>query len=287
MDIPSFVPDYAQLVDDPDQLNILLMGKHGSNVDTLIFAHIDSETERVVLISIPRDLYYQEKKINSIYGERGIAAQVDAVEDVVGYKIHHYALVDMYIFRDIVDELGGIDVTLEEDLIDPTYKVCDGDVCSTLYYAAGTHHVTGTEALRIARSRHTTSDYSRAERQQLILKGIQAKVRELGALDAGTLLNLVGVILGALETDISFSEAAQYYFDHKDYAIEGGNVISTGNVLTAVPVPVDYVTSHPITICEDETRPESCHPGYAIDTLQPRDQDWDLIRWWVSGVLGD
>ncbi|QQR55534.1 LCP family protein [Candidatus Peregrinibacteria bacterium] len=285
MDLPSFVPDYVELVDDPNNLNVLLMGKHGSNVDTMIFAHVDSVDGKVVLVSIPRDLYYQNRKINSIYAGKGVLAQLAAVEDVVGYKIQHYALVDMYVFRDIVNELGGIDVTLKEDLIDPTYKVCDGDVCSTLYYEAGLHHLDGTEALRVARSRHTTSDYSRAERQQLILQGIQDKFRSLGVEDAATLFDLMTTILGALETDITLAQATQYVLKYQNYEIDGGNVISTVNVLSAVPVPVDYVTSHPIRICEDETKPETCKDTFAIDTLQPKNSNWNLMRWYVSGLL--
>ncbi len=285
MDLPSFIPAYVELVDDPENLNVLLMGKNGSNVDTMIFAHVDSEGGRLVLVSIPRDLYYDNRKINSIYAEKGILAQVAAVEDVVGYKIQHYALIDMYVFRDIVDDLGGVDVTLKEDLIDPTYKTCDGDVCSTLYYAAGFHHLNGTEALRVARSRHTTSDYSRAERQQLILQGIQEKLRALGVGDTGTLFGLFGTVLGALETDISLPQATQYFLKYQSYELDGGNVISSANVLSAVPVPVDYVTSHPLHWCEDETKPETCKDGYAIDTLQPRNHNWDLIRWYVNGVV--
>lgn len=283
--MPSFVPDYVDLVDDPDNLNVLLMGKNGSNVDTLIFAHVDSTDGKLVLISIPRDLYYQNRKINSIYAEKGVLGQVAAVEDVVGYKIQHYALVDMYVFRDIVNDLGGIDVTLKEDLIDPTYKVCDGDVCSTLYYEAGLHHLDGTEALRVARSRHTTSDYSRAERQQLVLEGIQDKLRSFGLEDTVTLFDLFATVLGALETDISLPQATQYFLKYQGYEIDGGNVISTANVLSAVPVPVNYVTSHPLHWCEDETKPETCKDGYAIDTLQPKNHNWDLIRWYVDGVL--
>ncbi len=263
------------------------MGKNGSNVDTLIFVHVDSENGKAVLISIPRDLYYQNRKINSIYAEKGVLGQVAAIEDVVGYKIQHYALIDMYVFRDIVDDLGGIDVTLKEDLIDPTYKVCDGEVCSTLYYEAGTHHLDGTAALRVARSRHTTSDYSRAERQQLVLQGIQEKLQSFGLSDTATLFDLFSTILGALETDINLAQATQYFLKYQSYEIDGGNVLSSANVLSAVPVPVDYVTSHPIRICEDEAKPETCKDTFAIDTLQPKNHNWDLIRWYVSGVIED
>ncbi len=279
------IPDYVGLFDDPDEFNVLLMGKHGSNVDTIIFANVDTQTQEVTLVSIPRDLYYNNAKINSYYGTKGMEAQISAVEAVTGYNVDHYALIDMYVFRDVIDLLGGVEVTLSENLIDPTYRTCDGDICSTLYYQAGLHHLDGTEALRIARSRHTTSDYSRAERQQLILQGIQDRIRNLGLSDAGTLLSVVDTVVESVETDMTVTEVLQYIIKYQNYSIDGGNVISTGNVLGAVPVPVNYVTSHPIRVCEDETKPETCKDGYAIDTLQPRGGNWNVIRWWVNDLL--
>ena len=261
------------------------MGKHGSNVDTMIFTNINSETREVTMLSIPRDLFYKGRKINSVYAEYGIEEQVRWVEDIVGYKIHNYILIDMYVFRDIVDLMGGVDITLEEDLVDPTYKTCDEDGCSTLYYAAGEHHLNGTEALRIARSRHTTSDYSRAERQQLILEGIKKKAMGLGIGDADTLLSLISTVLESTETDIDTDDAIRYYFRYQNFELNRGYVLSTANVLDAVPVAVAYITSHPIKTCLDETKPETCTDSFAIDTLMPAGGNWGLIRDYVAQIL--
>lgn len=261
------------------------MGKHGSNVDTLIFTNINSDAREITMISLPRDLYFNGRKINSVYATYGLEEQVRWVEDVVGYKIHNYILIDMYVFRDVIDLMGGVDVTLEEDLIDPTYKTCDDSGCSTLYYEAGTHHLNGTEALRIARSRHTTSDYSRAERQQLILEGIKKKAMSLGIGDADTLLSLIDTVLESTETDIQVDDAIRYYFRYQNFTLNKGYVISTANVLDAVPVPVSYVTSHPIKTCLDESKPETCTETYAIDTLMPENGNWQLIRDYVYSVL--
>lgn len=289
------IPSYEGLQDDPSSFNILLMGKHGSNVDTIMFANINSDMRQVTLISLPRDLYVDGRKINSYYGMFGIREQVRRVQEVVGYKIHKYALVDMYVFRDIIDLMDGVTVTLEEDLVDPTYKTCDNGICSTLYYEAGSHELNGTQALRVARSRYTTSDYSRAERQQIILEGIQAKAQSLGFGDAGTLKELVSTVVRALETDVTVDEALRYYFRYQNFEIARGNVVSTGNVLSAVPVPVEYETSHPIWICggevlsvqpnEEEMEEWECEATYAIDTLQPVDGNWDAIRWYVQSLL--
>ena len=78
-----------------------------------------------------------------------------------------------------------------------------------------------------------------------------------------------------------------YYFRYQNFTLNGGYVISSANVLSAVPVPVSYVTSHPIKSCLDESKPETCTDGYAIDTLSPIGGDWGLIRGYVEQILAD
>lgn len=277
----------GEIVDDPTHFNILVMGKHGSNVDTMIFVNINSDKREITMISVPRDLYFNGRKINGVYAQYGVEEQVSWVEEVVGQRIDNYILIDMYVFRDIIDLMGGVDVTLKEDLIDPTYKTCDDGVCSTLYYEAGEHHLDGTEALRVARSRHTTSDYSRAERQQLIIEGLKKEAMSLGIGDADTLMSILSTVIDSTETDISVDSALRYYFRYQNYELNDGYVISTANVLDAVPVPVSYVTSHPIQTCLDESKPQTCTDSYAIDTLMPTNGDWGLIRGYVEQILAE
>jgi LCP family protein required for cell wall assembly len=275
------------------------MGKHGSNVDTMIFAHVNEFERSVSLVSIPRDIYIEGRKLNSVYADYGILEQVHWVENLLGRQIDEYVLIDMYVFRDVIDLMGGVEVTLAEDLIDPHYRVCDeqGENCGTLFYTAGTHHLSGTAALRVARSRYTTSDYSRAARQQLILEGIQMKARELGFGDADALFSIISTVVNLTETSITVDEALRYYFRHQSFDVNSGYVLSSGNVLSSVKVPVEYLTSLVVTVCDgDETYGEyykasrdlegiGCYETYAIYTLQAKEGNWDAIPWWVSSVL--
>ncbi|MFA5854836.1 MAG: LCP family protein [Candidatus Gracilibacteria bacterium] len=273
---------------------ILLMGRQGMNVDTIMLARVIPESGRVLLISIPRDLYVEGKKINSFYGEHDLQKQLSVVTDVTGVKIDHYVLVDLEAFRDIIDLLGGIDVTLTADLVDPTYKVCNGedeDDCSTLNYPAGTYHLNGTEALRVARSRHTTSDYDRAERQQIIISGVRDRLNDLSTVDIGKVFEIANTALSAVTTDLGFTDIMNRFFAYKGFGVEGKGVLSSGNVLAAVPVEVPYVTSRVEKGCEDESKPETCTEKYFIDTLQPRDTngdgagDFGTVRWYVQKAL--
>jgi LCP family protein required for cell wall assembly len=284
--LPSILDIDSGVKENQNDLNILIGGKHGTNVDTIMFMNIDKKSEKITLISIPRDLYYNSRKINSIYADFGMNEMMRQLSDIVGYRIHKYILIDMYVFSDLIDLVGGVDISLEEDLVDPTYKVREDGEESTLYYASGDHNIDGTEALRIARSRYTTSDYSRAGRQQIIIQGLQEKAKNLGFGDAPTVLKLIKTVLSKTETNIDLDEAAKYYFNYQDYELNRGYVLSSGNVLESVPVPIEgYVTSLKVDVCNMINGEEVCEVKSAIYTLMPRENNWDYIKWFVQEIL--
>jgi LCP family protein required for cell wall assembly len=266
--------------------NILVAGKHDWNVDTIMLANVDTRNEKVTLLSIPRDLYYNGRKINSIYADYGMAEMARQLSDITGQRIDQYILVDMYVFSDLIDLVGGVTINLEEDLVDPTYKVVENGKKGTLFYPAGEHHIDGTEALRISRSRYSTSDYSRAKRQQIILDGLLHKARELGFGDAPTALKLIKKVIQKTDTNIEIKEAAEYFFRYQDYELNRGSVLSSGNVLDSVPIPLDNIeTSLKVNVCNTVGDEEVCEIKSAIYTLQPREGNWDYIKWYIQELL--
>lgn len=286
--LPDLLNVQDGVIESDTDINILVGGKHGSNVDTLIFANIDTVNQKITMVSIPRDLYYNGRKINSVYADYGMEELSRQISDISGYKIDRYILVDMYVFIDLIDLVGGIDVTLEEDLIDPTYKTFENGVAGTLYYKAGDHHFNGVEALRIARSRHTTSDYSRAERQQIILGALKDKAQDLGFGDAKTVISLVKTVLDQTETNIGLEEALQYYFRYQNFALNRAGVLSSGNVLASAKEPVNFPTSLRIDSCaQADIEAGTCQIQYAVYTLVPQDNNWDYIKGYFREALTD
>lgn len=282
--MPETLPEYSDLVvSEGEEMNLLICGKNGSNVDTIIFTNVNLETQEVTMISLPRDLYYGGRKINSIYFYFGMDEFVRQMEEITGREIDKYILVDMYVFADIIDLMGGIDITLEEDLTDPTYTTYDNGVWSTLYYPAGDYHLNGTQTLRVARSRHSSSDYARAERQQMILEAIKNKGLSMGLSDAGALYDMIETVLESTETDISLNEALLYYVKYRDYNVSRGNVISSGNILVTGHVYVDFVTSASEEVCDELTG--VCEEKYFVYTLEPYDGNWDYIKWYINEIL--
>lgn len=254
----------------------------------MIVVNIDPVKRRVNLVSIPRDLFYNNRKINEIYSIYGMEELKRTLAFITGYHIDKYILIDMYVFIEVVDLIGGIDVHLDKPVVDPTYKTYDGGRWGTMYYRAGDHHLYGRQALRLARSRNTSSDFARAERQHVILEAIKNKFKEFGLGDAGALKILANQILARTESDINLAEAISFFFRYQNFEINGGHVISTGNVLNAKYRGDEAIKRAGCPAVEDATEEfkEKCSKmsrGQYI--LVPRDDNWNTVRWFMRQII--
>ncbi len=215
--------------EDRDRINILLLGVGGKNhdggqlSDTIMIASIKPSTKQIALFSIPRDLAIPLenlgwRKINNVNalaegkepGSGGVATS-QAISHLLDSPIDYYLRVDFDGFEKIIDEVGGINVYVDNTLDDYSYPI-RGQEDNLDYYSrfehlhvdAGWQHMNGDLALKFARSRHGAgaegTDFARARRQQKIIEAVRDKV-----LSADTLLNpkKVSTILDQLNNNIS------------------------------------------------------------------------------------
>ncbi len=258
----------------------LLIGSHEHNADTMILVHFNSIQEQVSMLSIPRDLYYKGMKINSIYRNYGPSRLMSDLSSITGLNISKYIAIDMYAFIDMVNILGGITVELDEPLIDPTYKVRENGRWSTLFYPAGEHHLDGVAALRIARSRHTSSDFERAVRQQKVIAALRDSIGSMGVTDVTKLYDFMQIAEKYLLTNFSTAEMVKYYLSYKDYKIRGQNVLNTDNVLYAT-----YTNLYRLSQEEQESAladPDFYKGGWIV---LPKNNDWNAIRDFVLSIM--
>jgi LCP family protein required for cell wall assembly len=198
----------APAADANGYTNILLLGvgdedHDGADLtDTMILASIDpSDTRSAVMLSIPRDLLLEAGRIdgggrvNALYAnekyklmktmaEEEASAQalqsvMDEMSARLGVPVHGVIKADFTAFTMAVDALGGVDVEVPEHIIDYTYPISEGRP-GTFEIDAGMQHLDGDTALKYARSRHSTNDFSRSARQQQLLKALGEKVRGMG-----------------------------------------------------------------------------------------------------------
>jgi LCP family protein required for cell wall assembly len=204
--------------------NILLLGvagktKEGGHLsDSIMLASIDPERPSISMLSFPRDLFVSSKvgnrKINEIYAaaqykygeEKGIEITKKALEDFAGIEIQYAAVVDFDIFQDGIDLLGGVDIFVPKDIIDPFYP--DGEYgFETFVVRKGLQHFDGETALKYARSRKTTSDYDRAKRQQDLALAIRTKIEANGWADnLSKLREFYDVFRRRVNTDLGLIE---------------------------------------------------------------------------------
>jgi len=226
------------------RVNILILGKGGENhpggdlTDSVLIASVDPLAKEASLLSVPRDLWvkvpdYWSMKINAVYStgkQRAIAANEsdsDAAEKAgvellsgiikedIGIPMNYYIMVDFTAFKQAVDAVGGIDINVPEALYDG--QVAWENNNNPLIAAAGQQHMEGKKALLYARSRYTSSDFARGQRQRDIAVALKEKVTQLGTFSNPLAISkLIDAIGNNVTTNLSLKEMSRLYDITKD-----------------------------------------------------------------------
>jgi LCP family protein required for cell wall assembly len=154
----------------------------GSRSDTMMIWRLGGGTSR--RLSIPRDTAvnipgYGTNKINAAYAIGGPALAIKTVRQFTGLPINHIIIVNLANFPKFIDAIGGI--TIKTDHVCSVISGGRKDGGFTLNLSAGTHHLTGEQALLLARTREnrcnpSENDLTREMRQQAILNGIKSQL---------------------------------------------------------------------------------------------------------------
>jgi hypothetical protein len=111
------------------------------------------------------------------------------VEKISGIPIHYFLILDFEGFEKIIDDLGGINVSVEKDIYDPKYPGPNYSY-ELFEISKGLHQMDGKTALKYVRERHDDpeGDFGRAKRQQQVMQSIKSK-----AFSAKTFLNPIAL----------------------------------------------------------------------------------------------
>jgi len=205
-----------------ERVNILLVGVDSAPgrttalTDTMLVVSLDTTGSRSAMISVPRDLYgtplpdgrVYNAKLNSLmvraaanpdeYPLGGVGTLKAAIGELLGVQIHYFAAINLLGFKQTVDAIGGVEITVQRAISDPTY-IDELDRHVGFYIKPGTYHMDGRMALAFVRSRKGAgdNDFTRAERQQLLLAAVREK------LTAGNLLLALPGLLDAVKNTIA------------------------------------------------------------------------------------
>ncbi|MCQ2559446.1 MAG: LCP family protein [Clostridia bacterium] len=169
----------------------------------MMLACLDTDQSTLSLMSIPRDTRayipgHGYDKINCSIAWGGPETSMQTVSDLLEVNVNHYALVDFQDFAEIIDILGGITMTVPEDM----YHF-DGEY--TIDLPAGTYQMNGDQALQYVRYRtYAMGDIQRTENQRDFVRALYEQLMQSG--NILKLPALISEINDCLETDLSWSE---------------------------------------------------------------------------------
>ena len=191
--------------------NILVMGvdERKDDVgrsDTLMVFMIDPKSEKVEIISVPRDTLVKIPgrgwdKINHAYAYGGHELTRATVEDFLGIKINHYVLIDVQGFKGIVDAIGGVDINVEKRMY---YEDPWDDDPLVIDFRPGMQHMDGQKAMEYVRYRDEEGDIGRITRQQQFMKAVYDKVTSPANIP--NLPRLTAVLAKMVKTDVYASK---------------------------------------------------------------------------------
>lgn len=212
-------------------VNLLIAGNsaddagHGGAqlTDSIMVASYNLGEDRLSLISIPRDLFVSVNgsymKINAAYTYGGMDTLQEVVQQVTGLVINHRVLINYSAFKEMIDAVGGIDVTIEADDERGIYDPMIG-----FSIANGAQHLTGEQALLLARCRNDPTydgrlayglsggDFDRGENQRRIALALLAKVKSSNIFsDISTLKGLIESLANNVETNLTAGQLRRLY----------------------------------------------------------------------------
>lgn len=145
---------------------------YGQRSDVMMLVHVSADKKSVYVSSFPRDLYvdipgHGKDRINAALAFGGVPLTVQTVEQYTGVPIDHAALIDFDGIKAVVDQLGGVDVEVDETF--------EGD---GITFTKGVQHMDGATALTFVRQRKQLADgdFARNRHQQALLSAMATKL---------------------------------------------------------------------------------------------------------------
>jgi len=185
-----------------EPINILFLGVPGDGLrgalltDSIFLAHLNFNQKKISIISFPRDLWVQvphsnrNEKINALYSlsNKNTTSFIKAIsynliqekiEAITGLKINYVMVFDLQGFGKVIDALGGINIWLDKEMIDPKLS-SPHDTSEIFDLSPGWHYLDGVTAIKFVRTRYAPSgDFYRIDNQHVIIAALREKINQL------------------------------------------------------------------------------------------------------------
>ena len=217
----------------------------GTNSDAIILLSISKDTKEVKMVSVYRDTLLQIQsdsqtthKVNYAYQLGGALMSINTLNANLDLDISDYITVDFNAMADIINALGGVEVTVTEDEVNNLNKNLAEQIGISGKYSEGVHEagtkvLNGQQAVAYSRIRSTgKGDITRTMRQRTILLGL---VNKMINADSKMISNLIDVSFSCISTSLTKDEVTSLAKDIADYKITG----NIGFPFTYTPMSLD------------------------------------------------
>lgn len=235
---PQEQEEQSSTVNWDNVVNILLVGQDRrpgegrQRSDSMILVTFNKSKQTITLTSFMRDCYvqipgYKANKLNAAYAFGGMSLLNQTLEQNFGVHVDGNIEVDFDGFQDVIDLLGGVDISLTEEEV--SYMNNGLGLNGTdRQLSVGTNRLDGEQALVYARIRSIDSDYRRAERQRKVISSL---IQRYKSQSLTTMLGLLEDILPLVVTNMDKGEIV-------DYTLELMPMLASCGVET-LRIPVD------------------------------------------------
>lgn len=203
----------------------------GTNSDAIILLSINKDTKEVKMVSVYRDTLLQIQsysqtthKVNYAYQLGGALMSINTLNANLDLAISDYITVDFNAMADIINALGGVEVTVTEDEVNNLNKNLAEQIGISGKYSEGVHEagtkvLSGQQAVAYSRIRSTgKGDITRTMRQRTVLLGL---VNKMINADSKMISNLIDVSFSCISTSLTKDEVTSLAKDIADYKITG------------------------------------------------------------------
>lgn len=204
------------------------LGK-GNRSDTMMIASLNKATGEVKLVSVYRDTLLKlddgsYNKANAAYAFGGPEGAISMINRSMDMDISKYVAVNFNALVDVIDALGGLDITLTDaevvhmnNYCVETSKVTGADYTKIEPEVAGTYHLNGVQAVSYSRIRYTGGgDFERTSRQRHVLELIAEKAQSASF---STLNKIIDIVFPQVSTNFTITEMIAYAKDIAKYKL--------------------------------------------------------------------
>lgn len=190
----------------PNVFHVLLVGadardpnSESGRSDTMMLVSYNADENKATVASFLRDSLVEipghgQSKLGHSYAYGGVGLTVNTINSVYGLNIQNYIIINMENLKNIVDELGGIEITLTAAEV-AYYRN------SKHYFKEGVNHMNGEQALMHSRNRSLDNDFGRTRRQRDVMHAIYQKMKQTK--DSTTLLKVIKYCLTQVKTNMN------------------------------------------------------------------------------------